>query len=77
LYHDFAENILNKISPDSASPSGRPYVVINVNRYKWDITVKEKISALVDRFPDRSYYFFPAAIGSDDALYGQVKELIP
>ncbi len=53
------------------------YIIININKYLRNKEVVDTCRQIVKSYPNAVYIYFPAAIGSDDLLFGDVKKIIP
>lgn len=94
LYHDFAYDVLEKISPLLSSSrqvvkklsnfkksytdknkKDIPYILVNVNIYLWNQEVIDKCRQIVKDYPHHQYYFFSAALWSDEKMIQKLEPI--
>jgi len=88
LYHDFAYDILENIPSlqgkqsrqivkklSNFLPIKKSYIVINVNVYLRNDEVIDKCRQIVKLYPQHHYYFFSAALGSDEMMVEKLEAI--
>lgn len=77
LYHDFAYDILDSVKCKANTPSKKDYVIINVNTYLDKQVIVDTCRQLVKKQQNVVYYFFSAALWSDDKMFALVQKYVP